>query len=235
MNEPSLSLPTMPSVRLTGDRTEEHYGRTRANVTLDIDVEGSLANGQAILHDLSNTGAAFVTKQALAVPGAMIVLRIPAPNDVIEILARVQRVEELADGGQFMVVRFAQVDPDADDALSSMLACLLAVTRESPDPGSLAPRRLKLKLGGERSAALLAEIARGSLSMTLPRPMVHDAWLHIEVPGPTGQPALALAARVVSQRLVGQNGIPAFQILFAFERMRASDRAALTALQQRYA
>ena len=52
------------------------------------------------------------------------------------------------------------------------------------------------------------------------------------LPGLSGAEALALGARVVSQRVVWQSGRMAFQVAFAFERMRASDRVTLAALQQ---
>ncbi len=231
MNHHALSLPTEPTFSSPGHRVTSQQGEARSSVTLDIQVEGSLANGAAVLHDLSTTRASFVARTQVAVPDAMIVLRIPAPQGPIEILARVEWVEPLADARQLVVARFAQIDPDADEALSAMIACLLAVTSKAP--GSTAPKRIRLKLSpGPRGGAILNEIARGTLSITLPQPMVHDAWLHIVIPGLSGAEALALGARVVSQRVVWQSGRMAFQVAFAFERMRASDRVTLAALQQ---
>jgi c-di-GMP-binding flagellar brake protein YcgR len=200
---------------------EENRVHARIHVSTSIEVASPEGNIEAQLRDLSKGGARFVVPQPVGRVGETIELFLPSlGGEEITVMAEIIRAQEGADG-HTVAVRFDAVDPAMRQPLNDLIEVLLTATGGGQRAAPRVARRMDIRYGqlGELRA-ILEDISRGGLAMTVAEPLVLYEELEVTVPDTAGDQLLILHARVVHQRAVEQEGATVYRVGLEFNKMR---------------
>lgn len=210
---------------------EEHRVHARIHVSTNIEVATPDGNVEAQLRDLSKGGARFVSRAPVGQVGDTIELFLPSlMGDDIAVMAQIIRVQEGADG-YTVAVRFDAVDPQMRLPLQELIEVLLTATGGGTRAAPRVARRMDIRYGqlGELRA-ILEDISRGGLAMTVAEPLVLYEDLEVTVPDTAGDQLLILRARVVHQRAVEHDGETVYRVGLEFSGLRTETRRCLSEL-----
>ncbi len=131
-------------------------------------------------------------------------------------MAEVIRSTEGTDG-HTVAVRFDAVDPAMRQPLNDLIEVLLTATGGGQRSSPRVSRRMDIRYGqlGELRA-ILEDISRGGLAMTVADPLVLYEELEVTVPDTAGDQLLILRARVVHQRAVEVDGETVYRVGLEF-------------------
>ena len=204
---------------------EENRVHARIHVSTTITVASPGGNIEATLRDLSKGGARFVTPKPVGRVGETIELFLPSlMGEDITVMAEVIRSTEGADG-HTIAVRFDAVDPAMRQPLNDLIEVLLTATGGGQRSSPRISRRMDIRFGqlGELRA-ILEDISRGGLAMTVADPLVLYEDLEVTVPDTVGEQLLIVRARVVHQRAIEVDGETVYRVGLEFGRMRTETR-----------
>jgi c-di-GMP-binding flagellar brake protein YcgR len=210
---------------------EENRVHARIHVSTNIEVATPDGNVEAQLRDLSKGGARFVTKNAVGRVGETIELFLPSlMGEDIAVMAEIIRSQEGPDG-HTVAVRFDAVDPQMRQPLQELIEVLLTATGGGQRSAPRVSRRMDIRYGqlGELRA-ILEDISRGGLAMTVGEPLVLYEELDVTVPDTAGDQLLILRARVVHQRAVDHDGATVYRVGLEFANLRTETRRCLSEL-----
>jgi c-di-GMP-binding flagellar brake protein YcgR len=210
---------------------EENRVHARIHVSTLITVAAIDGNVEAQLRDLSKGGARFVAAKPVGPVGSTIELFLPSlTGEDITVMAEVIRSTEGADG-HTVAVRFDAVDPAMRQPLNDLIEVLLTATGGGQRSAPRVARRMDIRYGqlGELRA-ILEDISRGGLAMTVADPLVLYEDLEVTVPDTAGDQLLILRARVVHQRAVEVDGEQVYRVGLEFGQMRTEARRCLNDL-----
>jgi c-di-GMP-binding flagellar brake protein YcgR len=210
---------------------EEQRVHARIHVSANIEVASPDGNVEAQLRDLSKGGARFVSKAAVGRVGDTIELFLPSlMGEDITVMAEIIRSVEGADG-HTVAVRFDVVDPAMRQAMQELVEVLLTATGGGQRSSPRVARRMDIRYGqlGELRA-ILDDISRGGLAMTVADPLALYEELEVTVPDTAGDQLLILRARVVHQRAVDHDGETVYRVGLEFGQMRTEARRCLNDL-----
>lgn len=210
---------------------EENRVHARIHVSTTITVASPDGNIEATLRDLSKGGARFVVPQTIGRVGETIELFLPSlTGEDITVMAEVIRSTEGNDG-HTVAVRFDAVDPAMRQPLNDLIEVLLTATGGGQRSSPRISRRMDIRYGqlGELRA-ILEDISRGGLAMTVADPLVLYEELEVTVPDTVGDQLLILRARVVHQRAVEIDGETVYRVGLEFGNMRTEARRCLNDL-----
>ncbi len=210
---------------------EEHRVHARIHVATTITVASPGGNVEAQLRDLSKGGARFVAPQPVGRVGETIELFLPSlTGEDITVMAEIIRSTEGADG-HTVAVRFDAVDPAMRQPLHDLIEVLLTATGGGQRASPRVARRMDIRYGqlGDLRA-ILEDISRGGLAMTVAEPLVLYEELEVTVPDTAGDQLLILRARVVHQRAVEIEGEQVYRVGLEFGQMRTETRRCLNDL-----
>jgi c-di-GMP-binding flagellar brake protein YcgR len=210
---------------------EENRVHARIHVSTTITVASPDGNIEATLRDLSKGGARFVTPRAIGRVGETIELFLPSlSGEDITVMAEIIRATEGKDG-HTTAVRFDAVDPAMRQPLNDLVEVLLGATGGGQRSSPRVARRMDIRYGqlGELRA-ILEDISRGGLAMTVADPLVLYEELEVTVPDTVGDQLLILRARVVHQRAVDVEGEMVYRVGLEFGNMRTEARRCLSDL-----
>ena len=210
---------------------EENRVHARIHVSTTITVASPEGNVDATLRDLSKGGARFVTPKPIGRVGETIELFLPSlSGEEITVMAEIIRSTEATDGCT-VAVRFDAVDPAMRQPLNDLIEVLLTATGGGQRSSPRISRRMDIRFGqlGELRA-ILEDISRGGLAMTVADPLVLYEDLEVTVPDTVGDQLLILRARVVHQRAVAIDGEAVYRVGLEFGNMRTEARRCLNDL-----
>lgn len=210
---------------------EENRVHARIHVSTTIEVASPDGNIEAQLRDLSKGGARFVVPRAVGRVGETIELFLPSlGGEEITVMAEVIRSQEGADG-HTVAVRFDAVDPQMRQPLNDLIEVLLTATGGGQRSSPRIAKRMDIRYGqlGELRA-ILDDISRGGLAMTVAEPLVLYEDLEVTVPDTGGDQLLILRARVVHQRAVELEGHMVYRVGLEFGTLRTETRRCLNDL-----
>jgi len=205
---------------------EENRVHARIHVSTTITVASPDGNIEATLRDLSKGGARFAAPRPLGGVGETIELFLPSlTGEDITVMAEIIRSTEGPDGQHTVAVRFDAVDPAMRQPLNDLMEVLLTATGGGHRSSPRVSRRMDIRFGqlGELRA-ILEDISRGGLAMTVADPLVLYEELEVTVPDTGGDQLLILRARVVHQRAVEVEGETVYRVGLEFGRMRTETR-----------
>jgi c-di-GMP-binding flagellar brake protein YcgR len=208
---------------------EENRVHARIHVSTNITVASPDGNIEATLRDLSKGGARFAAPRPLGRVGETIELFLPSlTGEDITVMAEIIRSTEGSDGQHTVAVRFDAVDPAMRQPLNDLIEVLLTATGGGQRSSPRVSRRMDIRFGqlGELRA-ILEDISRGGLAMTVADPLVLYEELEVTVPDTGGDQLLILRARVVHQRAVDIEGETVYRVGLEFGRMRTETRRCL--------
>ncbi|MDB4965856.1 MAG: hypothetical protein JWN44_1545 [Myxococcales bacterium] len=207
---------------------EEQRVHARIHVSTTIEVASPDGNVEAQLRDLSKGGARFVVPRAVGRVGDTLELFLPSlGGEEITVMAEVIRSVEGADG-HTVAVRFDAVDPQMREPLNDLIEVLLTATGGGQRSSPRVAKRMDIRYGqlGELRA-ILDDISRGGLAMTVADPLVLYEDLEVTVPDTGGDQLLILRARVVHQRAVEHEGHMVYRVGLEFGALRTETRRCL--------
>ena len=207
---------------------EEQRVHARIHVSTTIEVASTDGTIEAQLRDLSKGGARFLTTRAVGRVGETIELFLPSlMGESINVMAEIIRSQPGADGFT-IAVRFDAVDPHMRQPLNELIEVLLTATGGGQRTSPRISRRMDIRYGqlGELRA-ILEDISRGGLAMTVVEPLVLYEDLEVTVPDTAGDQLLILRARVVHQRAVEQEGATLYRVGLEFGSLRTETRRCL--------
>jgi c-di-GMP-binding flagellar brake protein YcgR len=210
---------------------EENRVHARIHVSTTIEVASPDGNIEAQLRDLSKGGARFVVPRAVGRVGETIEVFLPSlGGEEITVMAEVIRAQEGPDG-HTVAVRFDAVDPQMRQPLNDLIEVLLTATGGGHRASPRVAKRMDIRYGqlGELRA-ILDDISRGGLAMTVADPLVLYEDLEVTVPDTGGDQLLILRARVVHQRAVEVEGEMVYRVGLEFGTMRTETRRCLNDL-----
>jgi c-di-GMP-binding flagellar brake protein YcgR len=208
---------------------DEMRVHARIHVSTTIEVASPQGNVEATLRDLSKGGARFLAPRAVGIVGETIELFLPSLNgEDIAVMAEIIRSQEASDG-HTVAVRFDAVDPAMRQPLSDLIEVLLTTTGGGGGrKEARVARRMDIRYGqlGELRA-ILEDISRGGLAMTVAEPLALYEELEVTVPDTAGDQLLILRAKVVHQRAVDVTGETVYRVGLEFAAMRTETRRCL--------
>ncbi|HXU73782.1 MAG TPA: PilZ domain-containing protein [Polyangia bacterium] len=210
---------------------EENRVHARIHVSTTITVASPEGNVDATLRDLSKGGARFVTPKPIGRVGETIELFLPSlSGEEITVMAEIIRSTEATDGCT-VAVRFDAVDPAMRQPLNDLIEVLLTATGGGQRASPRVSRRMDIRFGhlGELRA-ILEDISRGGLAMTVADALVLYEELEVTVPDTAGDQLLILRARVVHQRAVEHEGEAVYRVGLEFANLRIETRRCLNDL-----
>jgi len=210
---------------------EDQRVHARIHVSTTVEVASPEGNIEAQLRDLSKGGARFVVPKPVGRVGETIELFLPSlGGEEITVMAEVIRSTEGADG-HTVAVRFDAVDPAMRQPLNDLIEVLLTATGGGQRTAPRISKRMDIRYGqlGELRA-ILEDISRGGLAMTVAEPLVLYEDLEVTVPDTGGDQLLILRARVVHQRAVDSEGQTVYRVGLEFATMRTETRRCLNDL-----
>ncbi len=210
---------------------DESRVHARIHVSTTIEVAAQHGNVEAVLRDLSKGGARFVAPVAVGIVGETVELYLPSlGGDSIVVMAEIIRSHEAPDG-HTVAVRFDAVDPPMRQPLNDLIEVLLTATGGGARKVPRIARRMDIRYGqlGELRA-ILEDISRGGLAMTVASPLVLYEELEITVPDTFGDQLLILRATVVHQRAVEVGGQTVYRVGLEFSQVRTEARRCLDEL-----
>jgi len=208
---------------------EENRVHARIHVSTVITVASPDGNVEATLKDLSKGGARFAAPKPIGRVGETIELFLPSlSGEDITVMAEIIRSTEGPDGLHTVAVRFDAVDPAMRQPLNDLIEVLLTATGGGQRSSPRVSKRMDIRYGllGELRA-ILEDISRGGLAMTVADPLVLYEELEVTVPDTGGDQLLILRARVVHQRAVEVEGETVYRVGLEFGRMRTETRRCL--------
>ena len=211
---------------------EENRVHARIHVSTVITVASPDGNVEATLCDLSKGGARFAAPRPIGRVGETIELFLPSlTGEDITVMAEIIRSTEGADGQHTVAVRFDAVDPAMRQPLNDLIEVLLTATGGGQRSSPRITMRMDIRYGqlGELRA-ILEDISRGGLAMTVADPLVLYEDLEVTVPDTAGDQLLILKARVVHQRAVEVDGEQVYRVGLEFGQMRTEARRCLNDL-----
>jgi c-di-GMP-binding flagellar brake protein YcgR len=212
-----------------GDEDQRVHARIHVSTTITVASPGG--NIDATLRDLSKGGARFVTPRAVGRVGETIELFLPSlMGEDITVMAEIIRSTEGTDG-HTVAARFDAVDPSMRQPLNDLIEVLLTATGGGQRSSPRISRRMDIRFGqlGELRA-ILEDISRGGLAMTVADPLVLYEDLEVTVPDTAGDQLLILRARVVHQRAVELDGETVYRVGLEFGNLRTETRRCLNDL-----
>jgi c-di-GMP-binding flagellar brake protein YcgR len=210
---------------------EENRVHARIHVSTTITIASPGGNIEATLRDVSKGGARFVTPKPVGRVGETIELFLPSlMGEDITVMAEVIRSTEGADG-HTVAVRFDAVDPAMRQPLNDLIEVLLTATGGGQRSSPRISRRMDIRFGqlGELRA-ILEDISRGGLAMTVAAPLVLYEDLEVTVPDTIGEQLLIVRARVVHQRAIEVDGETVYRVGLEFSNLRTETRRCLNDL-----
>ena len=209
-------------------RDDELRVHARIHVSTTIEVATPQGNVDATLRDLSKGGARFLVPRPVGLVGETIELFLPSlGGDDIAVMAEIIRSQEGTEG-HTVAVRFEAVDPLMRQPLNDLIEVLLTATGGGTRKEPRVARRMDIRYGqlGELRA-ILEDISRGGLAMTVAEPLVLYEELEITVPDTGGDQLLILRAKVVHQRAVDVGGETVYRVGLEFGQLRTETRRCL--------
>jgi c-di-GMP-binding flagellar brake protein YcgR len=206
-------------------RDDELRVHARIHVSTTIEVASQQGNVEATLRDLSKGGARFLAPRAVGLVGETIELFLPSlGGDDIAVMAEIIRSQEGTDG-HTVAVRFDAVDPPMRQPLNDLIEVLLTATGGGTRKEPRVARRMDIRFGqlGELRA-ILEDISRGGLAMTVAEPLALYEDLEITVPDTGGDQLLILRAKVVHQRAVDVGSETVYRVGLEFGQLRTETR-----------
>ena len=206
-------------------RDDELRVHARIHVSTTIEVASPQGNVEATLRDLSKGGARFLAPRAVGLVGETIELFLPSlGGDDIAVMAEIIRSQEGTDG-HTVAVRFDAVDPPMRQPLNDLIEVLLTTTGGGARREPRVARRMDIRFGqlGELRA-ILEDISRGGLAMTVAEPLALYEELEITVPDTGGDQLLILRAKVVHQRAVDVGNDTVYRVGLEFGQLRTETR-----------
>jgi c-di-GMP-binding flagellar brake protein YcgR len=200
----------------------------RIHVSTTIEVASPQGNVEATLRDLSKGGARFLVARPVGLVGETIELFLPSlGGDDIAVMAEIIRSQEGTEG-HTVAVRFDAVDPLMRQPLNDLIEVLLTATGGGTRKEPRVARRMDIRYGqlGELRA-ILEDISRGGLAMTVADPLVLYEELEITVPDTGGDQLLILRAKVVHQRAVDVSGETVYRVGLEFGQLRTETKRCL--------
>jgi hypothetical protein len=145
-------------------------------------------------------------------------------GDDIAVMAEIIRSQEGTDG-HTVAVRFDAVDPPMRQPLNDLIEVLLTATGGGTRKEPRVARRMDIRFGqlGELRA-ILEDISRGGLAMTVAEPLALYEDLEITVPDTGGDQLLILRAKVVHQRAVDVGSETVYRVGLEFGQLRTETR-----------
>jgi c-di-GMP-binding flagellar brake protein YcgR len=206
-------------------RDDELRVHARIHVSTTIEVASPQGNVEATLRDLSKGGARFLAPRPVGLVGETIELFLPSlGGDDIAVMAEIIRSQEGKDG-HTVAVRFDAVDPPMRQPLNDLIEVLLTATGGGTRKEPRVARRMDIRFGqlGELRA-ILEDISRGGLAMTVAEPLALYEDLEITVPDTGGDQLLILRAKVVHQRAVDVGSETVYRVGLEFGQLRTETR-----------
>ena len=192
---------------------EENRVHARIHVSTKIEVASPDGNVEAELKDLSKGGARFAAPTPVGRVGETIELFLPSlDGEDITVMARDHPPRAEGPTAHTVAVRFDAVEPAMRQPLNDLIEVLLTATGGGQRASPRVARRMDIRFGqlGELRA-ILEDISRGGLAMTVAEPLVLYEEIDVTVPDTGGDQLLILRARVVHQRAVRgrrRDGLP---------------------------
>jgi c-di-GMP-binding flagellar brake protein YcgR len=203
----------------------------RIHVSTTIEVVTAQGTVEAELRDLSKGGARFVAQKTVGRIGDTVELYLPSlGDDAIVVMAEIIRAQP-GGNGQTVAVRFQEVGPEMRQPLHDLIEVLLTATGGGLRAAPRVARRMDIRYGqlGELRA-ILEDISRGGLAMTVAQPLVLYEDIEVTVPDTSGEQLLILRARVVHQRALEVEGETVYRVGLEFGGMRTEARRCLDEL-----
>jgi c-di-GMP-binding flagellar brake protein YcgR len=211
--------------------SEDQRVHARIHVSTTVEVAAADGNLEAQLRDLSKGGARFVAPKPVGRIGDTIELYLPSlGGDEITVMAEIIRAQDGPEG-HTVAVRFDAVDPEMRQPLNDLIEVLLTATGGGQRSAPRVARRMDIRYGqlGELRA-ILEDMSRGGLSMTVAQPLVLYEDLEVTVPDTGGDQLLIVRARVVHQRAMEVDGESVYRVGLEFSQMRTETRRCLDEL-----
>ncbi len=207
--------------------------RVHARIHISTVVEVATADGnvEAQLRDLSKGGARFLAPRDVGKVGQSIELYLPSlGGEEITVMAEIIRALPGTDG-TMVAVRFDAVDPAMRQPLNDLIEVLLTATGGGQRAAPRVAKRMDIRYGelGELRA-ILEDISRGGLAMTVADPLVLYEELEVTVPDTGGEQLIILHARVVHQRAIDDEGTTAYRVGLEFSPLRVESRRCVDGL-----
>jgi c-di-GMP-binding flagellar brake protein YcgR len=219
----------------TNQQREERRSHPRINVSTAVEVSGKHWQGPATLVDLSLGGACFTTPGPVGKLGETVLLSIPVTqNERIGLIAEIVRGNKT--NAYHTAVRFSLVEPRLEEKLNALLELLIAAGDGGTRRHARVARRMHLRYGSSgQMSAMLGDISRGGLSMTVSRSFELQEMIVVVIADRWGADALTLKARVVNQApLLRKGGGLGFRVGLKFEPIDPMARMALDLLLKQY-
>jgi c-di-GMP-binding flagellar brake protein YcgR len=212
-----------------GDEDNRVHARIHVSTTITVASPGG--NIEATLRDLSKGGARFLAPHPVGRVGETIELFLPSlMGEDITVMAEVIRSTEGTDG-HTVAVRFDAVDPAMRQPLNDLIEVLLTATGGGQRTSPRVSKRMDIRYGqlGELRA-ILEDISRGGLAMTVAEPLALYEDLEVTVPDTGGDQLLILRAKVVHQRAAEADGEMVYRVGLEFANLRTETRRCLNDL-----
>jgi c-di-GMP-binding flagellar brake protein YcgR len=203
----------------------------RIHISTSIQVASSAGTVDAHLRDLSKGGARFVASKAVGRVGETVELFLPSlGGSDIAVMAEIIRSEEGSEG-HTVAARFEGVAPEMRQPLNDLIEVLLTATGGGARAAPRVARRMDIRYGqlGELRA-ILEDMSRGGLAMTVAQPLVLYEDLEVTVPDTSGDQLLIVRARVVHQRALEVDGETVYRVGLEFAELRTETRRCLDEL-----
>ena len=211
--------------------SDDQRVHARIHVSTTVEVVTPRGHVDATLRDLSKGGARFVTERSVGQVGETVQLFLPSlGGDPITVVAEIIRVQPEVEG-QMVAVRFAVVEPEMRQPLHDLIEVLLTATGGGLRTAPRVARRMDIGYGqlGELRA-IVEDISRGGLAMTVAQPLVLYEEIEVTVPDTEGAQLILLRARVVHQRAMEVDGETVYRVGLEFAGMRTEARRCLDEL-----
>jgi c-di-GMP-binding flagellar brake protein YcgR len=211
--------------------SDDQRVHARIHISTSIEVASASGTREAQLRDLSKGGARFVSATPVGRVGDTVELFLPSlGGDDIVVVAEIIRADDGTEG-HTVAVRFETVAPDMRQPLHDLIEVLLTATGGGARSAPRVARRMDIRYGqlGELRA-ILEDMSRGGLAMTVAQPLVLYEDLEVTVPDTSGDQLLIVRARVVHQRALEVDGETVYRVGLEFAELRTETRRCLDEL-----
>lgn len=211
--------------------------RIQAQVPIRVVVPDSSRTQRALLVNLSWGGALFHCDELPGNTGDVIEVELPYHvKKPIRIESEILRVSTENNGRHTVAVRFSSISPDAEYHLEKVLEMLLTGAGGGRREHPRLAQRLEIYFDDPADIrAILEDISRGGLAVTVPYSFSPGQSVQLTVFGGAGIGEVRLRARVVNQAAIEEGKLELFRIGLKFEHPTAALQELVSRLLQKLA
>jgi len=202
---------------------EEKRAHTRIQITAEARVSGPKGTTSGILKDLSKGGAGLQLSEAIGDVGDTIELMMDLPGGIeIAVMGEILRMQETEEG-IFCGLRFNLVEPSMQEKLITLIESLIQLSGSTTRRHPRIVRRIPVHYGSPTEfKAMLENISKGGLAMTISKPLTLYEEIEVSIPLPHGKETFIVKGKIVYQHPIEKNKNKMYKVGLEFKKLSSA-------------